>query len=349
VGSAQAFIDGISRDDIQPTLYFIHTLASHRPSRWLPSGQRIPSLRGIPGLTDGKWTDQEWLVAQHHHADIMQAGLADTLIGRLRDRLSSAGIYDDALVIVTADHGVSLRPGDRARSFSGDNAAEVLSVPLIVKPPAATAAVARGTIDDANAETIDVAPTVARVLGIELRWPVDGRSLIGGDAPRPEKRFFFNAATMTATFEPDELWATRDQAARRQADIFGVDKWPAFTVPGLRGLVGRDVASFGDIRAIDEVRVVVEGRDALKNVNPEARELPAQLVGRFAQSDAAAAARHVLAVALNGKIVATTRAWPGSLRWMAMLPPDAFRAGANDVEVFVVDPSRPGNILRPRQ
>ncbi len=41
VGSAEAFIDGISRDDIQPTLYFIHTLASHRPSRWLPSGQRI--------------------------------------------------------------------------------------------------------------------------------------------------------------------------------------------------------------------------------------------------------------------------------------------------------------------
>ena len=104
-------------------------------------GSASATLRGIPGLTDGKWTDQEWLVAQHHHADIMQAGLADTLIGRLRDRLSSAGLYDDALVIVTADHGVSLRPGDRARSFSGDNAAEILSVPLIVKPPEATAGV----------------------------------------------------------------------------------------------------------------------------------------------------------------------------------------------------------------
>ena len=76
-------------------------------------------------------------------------------------------------------------------------------------------------------------PTVARVLGIDLPWPVDGRSLIGGDPPRPEKKFFFNAATMTATFKPDELWASRDQAARRQADIFGLDKWPAFTRAGI--------------------------------------------------------------------------------------------------------------------
>ncbi len=279
----------------------------------------------------------------------MQAGLADTLVGRLRDRLTSAGIYNDALVIVTADHGVSLRPGDRARNFSGDNAAEVLSVPLIVKPPEAMSQVRRGTTDDTNAETIDVLPTVARVLGIDLAWQVDGRSLIGGDPPRPEKKFFFNAATMTATFKPDELWASRDQAARRQADMFGLDKWPAFTVPGYRGLVGRDVASFGDIKSIDGVRVVVDGKDGLKNVNLKSRELPAQLMGRFAQADAAAAARHVLAVALNGKIVATTRAWPGSLRWMVMLPPDDLRAGPNDLDVFVVDPSRPETILRPRQ
>jgi len=349
VGSAQAFIDGISREDIQPTLYFIHTLASHRPSRWVPSGQRISNLRGIPGQTDGKWTNLEWLVAQHHHADIMQAGVADTIVGRLRDRLSSAGLYNDALVIVTADHGVSMRPGGHARSFSGDNAAEVLSVPLIVKLPEAMNQERRGTIDDTNAETIDVLPTVARVLGIDLAWQVDGRSLIAGDPPRPEKKFFFNAATMTATLKPDELWASRDQAARRQADMFGLDKWPAFTVPGFRGLVGRDVASFGDIKSIDGVRVAVDGADALKNVNPRSREVPAQLVGRFVPSDATAAARHVLAVALNGKIVATTRAWPGGVRWMVMLPPDALRAGPNDIEVFVVDAARPDAILRPRQ
>jgi hypothetical protein len=349
VGSAEAFIDGITADDRQPALYFIHTLASHRPSRWVPSGQRIPSLREMPGLTNGKWTDVEWLVAQHHHADLMQAALADTLVGRVRSRLSAAGLYESALVIVTADHGVALRPGDSARNFSGTNAAEVLSVPLIFKPPAAMSGVSRGTIDDTNAETIDVLPTVARVLGIDPPWPVDGRSLVGGDPPRAEKRFFFNAATMQERFAPDQLRAGREEAARRQAATFGLEKWPVFTVPGMRALTGRDVRSFGEIRAIDNVRLAIEGRDALKHVNPRGRDLPAQLLGRFVQADPRDVARHVLAVALNGTIVATTRAWPSSVRWMAMLPPDALRAGQNDVEVFIVDPERQGRILRPRQ
>ena len=348
VSSAEAFIDGVSRDDIQPTLYFIHTLASHRPSRWLPSGQRIASLRGIPGLTDGRWTDTEWLVAQHHHADIMQAGLADTLVGRMRARLTSEGLYADALMIVTADHGVSLRPGAYARNFDADNATEILSVPLIVKPPSGVATAARGTIDDSNAETIDVLPTVAEVLGIRAPWKVDGRALLGADPPRSVKQFFFNAASMTETFAPDALSSQRDEVARRAAAMFGLDRWPAFTVPGYLSLIGRDVASFGEIERLDSVRVVVENKDALADIDPQARDLPSQVVGRLAQSDSAAATRYVLAVALNGEVVATTRVWPGSLRWMAMLRPDRFKAGANDVEVFVVDQSR-SHLRRPRQ
>jgi hypothetical protein len=57
----------------------------------------------------------------------------------------------------------------------------------------------------------------------------------------------------------------------------------------------------------------------------------------------------VLAIALNGTLVATTRAWPGGLRWMAMLPPDRLRAGPNDIAVFLVDSARPDVLLRPRQ
>jgi hypothetical protein len=120
-----------------------------------------------------------------------------------------------------------------------------------------------------------------------------------------------------------------------------------FTVPGLRGLTGRTVASFGEIRRIDGVRLAVEGTAALERVDPQGRELPVQLTGQFVQTDPREASRHVLGVALNGAIVATTRAWPDSLRWMAMLPPDALRAGENDVEMFVVDPVRQNRILRP--
>ncbi len=343
----ESFAAGISPDDHQPTLYFIHSLATHQPSRWLPSGQLIANRVGIPGQANGRWTNVEWLVAQHHHSDIVQAMLADTLVGKVRGRLADAGIYDSALVIVTADHGISFIAGHRPRTFSGNTATEILSVPLIVKAPATTPGVTRGAIDDTNAETIDVLPTVAHVLGIEPTWRVDGRSLIGGAPPRAQKQFFLNAATIHETYRPDELRPIRDQLAKRQAEMFGLGKWPVFGVPGRLALAGRSVDSFGNIQGIDTVRVVVEGRDALVNLNPNSRSLPAQLMGRFDATDPADVARHVLAVALNGTIVATTRAWPRSQRWVVMLPPDRLRAGKNEVEVFVVEPS--GGLLRPRQ
>jgi hypothetical protein len=176
---------------------------------------------------------------------------------------------------------------------------------------------------------------------------VDGRSLIGGDPPRAQKQFFINAATRRETYGPDQLRPIRDRLAKRQADMFGLDRWPVFGVPGLLALAGRSVESFGKIQEIDSIRVVVERRDALLNVNLNSRSLPAQLRGHFDVTDARDAAPLVLAVALNGTVVATTRAWPRSPRWMAMLPPDGLRAGKNDVEVFVVEAS--GGLLRPRQ
>jgi hypothetical protein len=203
-----------------------------------------------------------------------------------------------------------------------------------------------GVIDDSNAQTVDVLPTVAGVLGVDVSWRMDGRSLVGGQAPRPEKKVFFNEATKTATFAPGELQASRDQAAKRQADIFGLDRWPAFTVPGYRTLVGRDVGSFGAVRPIDGVRVVFDEREALAAVDLLAPDVPAQLLGRFVEpDDRAAAGRYLLAIGLNGTIVATTRAWPDSLRWMAMLPPGQLRSGRNDIDVFVVDPAQPDSLL----
>ncbi len=47
---AEAFVNRISPDDAQPSLYFLHTLVSHHPTRWLPSGQRIANRQQLAGL-----------------------------------------------------------------------------------------------------------------------------------------------------------------------------------------------------------------------------------------------------------------------------------------------------------
>jgi arylsulfatase A-like enzyme len=348
LAATAAFLDGISPEDRQPGFYFTHSLASHHPARWLPSGQRIANRRAMPGLRDGVWTEVEWQVVQHQHAHLMQTGLADTLVGRLRDRLLAANLYDRALVIVTADHGVSFRPGDRMRAFSGGNVAELAAVPLIVKLPASMPRPATGAIDDRNAETIDILPTVADVLDADVAWPTDGSSLVAEDARRPEKRFFFNVATMEERVRPEELASRRDAAVRRQSAIFGDGPWPAFTVPALASLIGRDVASFGEIAVQENVRVAVDDRRALDSVDLDAPEVPAQVSGRIRLSGGLAFDRSPLAIALNGRLVATTQGAPPGGRFTAMLPPSALRNGSNEMEIFVVDPARPDRLRRPR-
>jgi len=82
-------------------------------------------------------------------------------------------MWDDCLLIVTSDHGVSFRAGQNRRYFSGQNADEILSVPLFVKLPGQQ----QGGVSDRNVECVDLFPTVADVVGIPLWAEVDGESL----------------------------------------------------------------------------------------------------------------------------------------------------------------------------
>ena len=71
--------------------------------------------------------------AQAHQRYLLQLGYVDTLIGRLLDRMEKEGLYDRALLVVTADHGVSFRPAGAGRAVKRENFAEVANVPMFVE------------------------------------------------------------------------------------------------------------------------------------------------------------------------------------------------------------------------
>ena len=50
-------------------------------------------------------------------------------------KLKAEGIWDKALVVLTADHGVSFIPGQHRRSVTAANFSDIASVPLFVKLP----------------------------------------------------------------------------------------------------------------------------------------------------------------------------------------------------------------------
>ena len=106
----------------------------------------------------------------------------DRALGRLLGALRERGLLEDALVILTADHGESLGEHDYWFCHGENLHREVVRVPLIVRPPSGSSA-PRGRVAQV-ATLVDVWPTVLEAFGLDP-GPTLGRSLL---APLPEGR-----------------------------------------------------------------------------------------------------------------------------------------------------------------
>jgi len=102
----------------------------------------------------------------------------DDLLGRLFVLLREAGLWDDTLVIVTADHGEEFFEHGK-RGHKNNLYAESVDVPLIVKYPGAGPA----RRDTRVASLVDVLPTVLEVAGLAAEGHRDGRSLLAAATP----------------------------------------------------------------------------------------------------------------------------------------------------------------------
>lgn len=97
----------------------------------------------------------------------------DTLIGRLRATLEAHHLWDDALVVVAADHGEAL--GEHGETGHGFFVYETtIKVPLVLHGPGVTP----GTTIGGPFRLVDVAPTALALLGVPaFPSPVTGRDL----------------------------------------------------------------------------------------------------------------------------------------------------------------------------
>jgi choline-sulfatase len=109
---------------------------------------------------------------------------ADRATGRVIDALRAAGVLDDTIVIVTADHGESLgEHGEATHAIFVYDA--TVRVPLIVRHPATLPA---GRVYDGPVRLIDVMPTLLGWLGVPGAEHTQGVDLLAawkGSAPPP--------------------------------------------------------------------------------------------------------------------------------------------------------------------
>lgn len=323
-----------------PTLHFMHVLLPHEPWLYLPTGQQFTSLRQNVGLQGGRWVDDRWAAAVNHQRYLLQLGYVDTLLGRLVARLREVDVYDDALIVVTADHGASLRPGESFRRPTRPSFADIGAVPLFVKRPGQQ----EGGAVDANVEVIDVLPTVAAELGVELPWAADGADVLDPAlAPRPAKVMFFDGARSRVEGPRDILAEVVESAARKFEWFATGDPLDIRAFHGRYGeLIGRPADALRAARPSD-LRVVVDTSRLLQDVDPEAEFLPVHVTGAVPDLPADAPVP-MLAVALNGVVAAVTRPYSFPVlgrraAWEAIVDPARLEPGVNALEVFeILDP-----------
>jgi arylsulfatase A-like enzyme len=96
---------------------------------------------------------------------------ADYLVGQVFDRMKKLGIYDDAAIIITSDHGEAMGEfGIYSEHGIADEA--TCRIPMIIKWPSCP----EGAVDDIFRYNLDLAPTMAEVLGMEPYPKWDGKS-----------------------------------------------------------------------------------------------------------------------------------------------------------------------------
>lgn len=333
------FLDGIEPADGEAPLHFLHALVPHVPWTYLRSGQTYAAPSPAPGSVSPGWGEDDWLVDMAYQQHLIQVTYVDTVVGDLIDRLETAGWYDDALVVVLADHGITVRPGvEHRRVAYDDTIGDIAAVPLFIKLPNDPG----GAVDSYRAETVDILPTIADVLDVDIPWDVDGTSLIAGDRPeRTQSQITGDQGVKTFGTTGSEARAI----AARKIDRFGTGGPFGLAPEGLADLLGTSVAGM-DAEA-SSIFATVRDRTAFGNVDLDAPSLPARVRGVLTGD--VPAGDFVVAVALNGSVAAVTRTETtddGVVEFAAMLNPDQFVPGANEVELFFVDTSSGARVLR---
>jgi arylsulfatase A-like enzyme len=137
-----------------------------------------------------------------------EVSYTDHHLGILIRELQARGLYDDLLIVLTADHGEELTEGRNAGDFGHGHTLfdEVLHVPLLVKQPGGGGA---GTRNTQPVSGIDVAPTILQLVGIDVPAEFQGRPLLGLEANRDPERILFS----------ERLLYGREQKAAISGDV----------------------------------------------------------------------------------------------------------------------------------
>ncbi len=161
---------------------WIHVGVPHAPMADVPPPGDLGDQLWPPGL---RWVTDPMLdaatpaqMADYRRVYHNYVRFGDAELGRFVAGLRAAGLYEDAMLVVSADHGENLADA-YATHARGLLTERVTRVPLVVRPPRG----ARATQDARLASGVDVVPTVLDAVYARLPAGLSGVSLRRPAAP----------------------------------------------------------------------------------------------------------------------------------------------------------------------
>lgn len=313
------------------TLDLIHVEKPHYPWRHIPNGQRYSNLTSEwSGLlpNDGPWMAPPEIVDIAMQRHLLEVGYTDTLLAQIIGRLKATGLWNEALVVVTADHGAAFQSKVPRRAAVPENMGEIASVPLFVKSPGQT----KPEVTDERTCATDILPMISGELGIEYPWEEAECD--------PGEVTVVNSPNGEGTATPEEMLKQRRKfLIDRIQRVFGTGRgWgPYYRFGPHKDLIGRKVENL-DVDPLARWRVIPDERNAVKNYDPTSATLRGLLqrglTKRFGED-------RILAVAVGGVIQAVGWTFKdGSGRgpgYSILLPPDSLKAGFNRVDMYLLE------------
>ena len=342
-----SFLSRMERDRRRtPALYYLHLNLPHVPWRYLPSGREyVPA--GAPviplGMDDSEVSEEEWLYIQGLQRYLLQVGYTDRVLGQIVDRLRRVGLYDRALIVVTADHG--FRAGALRRAVTEANFEELMEVPLFVKRPGQQ----EGRVVKHVVQTIDIVPTIGATLAAEPPWEVDG-TLLSDTSERKLTVCCYSPPTpSTLSFRTDPV--RRQSTLDRLHRLFGAgagspplvagDPFDGVFAAGPKpDLLGRPASDFihqlPDGESSEVVRAILTSRHAYEDVRPQSGFVPSLISGRI---DPGVVDGTKLAVAVDGIVRATTETFThrGASRFSALVHERWLPAGSHRIGIYAIE------------
>jgi hypothetical protein len=331
IGEAQRFLSGIKRNEPKASLHLLHVGLPHVPWQYLPSGRQY-AINGVdlPTLDQERWGSDRWPVEQAYQRFLLQVGYTDRLLGRVMARLRSQGLWDDALFVVTADHGVSFHAGRDRRTVSRATLADIAGVPLFVKLPGQR----RGKLDDAAVRNIDLLPTIAEEVGVKPPSSAEGQPLENAPIGQPVEVFRRAGGEVKVPFPAFER--LQAAAVARKTALFGQrdGRQGLFRIGPDRDLLGGSAGEL-PVRRAHALRGELDGAHLLASLRRGAAVLPTFVSGRLTGSTPSPVR---LLVVVNGRIAGSTYGSDagGGTLFASMVPESAVKAGANDVGLIQV-------------